>query len=129
MNTFLEATKRQLRFATSSGHLSTEDLWQLSLRSLDKIALSIDEKLQPNKKSFLENPDTKANQQQAHDELAIEVLKEVIRVKQEENKINLAAASKAKQEAFLRSLIDKKRIGAMEEMSIEELEAKLKELQ
>lgn len=127
MNAFLEATRRQLRFATSKGAINTEDLWQLSLKSLDQIALAIDAKIQPHKKSFLDNPDPKASREQADNELALEILKEVIRIKQDENRAALEANNKARQKEFLKSLIEKKRIGAMEELSIEELEAKLKE--
>jgi predicted RNA-binding Zn ribbon-like protein len=127
MNTFLEATRRQLRFATAKGAINTEDLWQLSLKSLDQIALSIDARIQPQKKSFLDNPDAKASREQADNELALEILKEVIRIKQDENRAALEASNKARQKEFLKSLIEKKRVGAMEELSIEELEAKLKE--
>ena len=42
---FKQASKIKLRFATSKGYLSVEDLWDLSLPTLDKLAVSYDEEL------------------------------------------------------------------------------------
>lgn len=50
---FKQASKMKLRFATSKGNLSVEDLWDLSLPVLDKLAVSYDEELAKSpRKSF-----------------------------------------------------------------------------
>ena len=126
---FLAASRRQLRFATNRGHITTEDLWSLNLKSLDSLALSIDEQIKPGRKSFLENPDQKVRAEEEDNVLRLEIIKAVISVKQDENKAALAESSKRNQKAFLKELLEKKKIGAMESLSEAELEAKLKELE
>lgn len=127
-NLFQTASRRQLRFATNRGHCSVEDLWTLTLKSLDALACSIDEQIKPGIKSFLENPDKKASEAEADNVLRLEILKAVIAVKQDENKIALAESTKRNQKAFLLDLLNKKKVGEMESMTTEEIEAKLKEL-
>ena len=38
LNIFEKASKQKLRFVTSKGMISSEDLWDMSLQSLDIIA-------------------------------------------------------------------------------------------
>lgn len=126
---FLTASRRQLRFATSRGHLTTEDLWSLNLKQLDALAVSIDEQVKPGgRKTFLENPDTKANEAEADNALRLEILKTVITIKQDENKAALAESGKRRQKEFLKDLLDRKKIGEMEAMTVEQIEAQLKAL-
>lgn len=126
---FLTASRRQLRFATTRGHLATEDLWSLSLKQLDALAVSIDEQVKPGgRKTFLENPDTKASEAEADNTLRLEILKTVIGIKQDENKAALAESGKRRQKEFLKDLLDRKKIGEMEAMTVEQIEAQLKAL-
>jgi hypothetical protein len=126
---FLTASRRQLRFATTRGHLTTEDLWSLSLKQLDALAVSVDEQVKPGgRKTFLENPDTKANEAEADNTLRLEILKTIITIKQDENKAALAESGKRRQKDFLKDLLDRKKIGEMEAMTVEQIEAQLKAL-
>lgn len=51
---FKEASRQKLRFQTSKGLLTTEQLWDLSLADLDELAVSLEEEhKQSGKKSFL----------------------------------------------------------------------------
>jgi DNA polymerase III delta prime subunit len=118
---FAQATKAKLRF----GNFSTEDLWDLSLKDLDKLAISIDSQLEGKTKSFLENPDPKEAKNQNQQRLALEVLKFVISVKQAENKARLEASAKKNQKEFLSSLLDKKRMEQLENLTVEEIEAQV----
>lgn len=122
---FLSASRRQLRFATSRGFITTEDLWSLSLKSLDSIGQAVIANLKPGTSSLLENPDTKTTQDEADNQLRLEIIKAVITIKQEENKAKLAESTKAAQKEFIKELLAKKKIGAMESMSEEELQAQL----
>jgi hypothetical protein len=123
---FLVASRRKLRFVAPNGsQLDIEDLWDLSLKALDAIAVSVDAALAPRSKSFLENPDRKADLEQADNELRLEILKTVITVKQIENKVAREAAAKAKSLDFLKSLREKKQIEALEGLSAEEIEAQI----
>jgi len=78
MSIFEKASKAKLRFSTSRGQLSTEDLWDLSLESLDSIAVAIDKALETaGKKSFIGKRDTTNTTL----ELQLEILKHIIEVK------------------------------------------------
>ena len=75
MSIFEKASKAKLRFSTSRGQLSTEDLWDLSLESLDQIAVAIDKALETaGKKSFIGKRDTTNTTL----ELQLEILKHII---------------------------------------------------
>ncbi len=126
---FLAASRRQLRFATGKGWATAEDLWSLSLKSLDALAMSIAEEIKPGRKSFLENPDVKASQAEEDNILRLEILKAVITIKQDENKAAYAESAKRTQREFIKGLLEKKKIGAMESMSEDELLAQLKSLE
>lgn len=124
-DSFIAASRGKLRFESGRGLLTVEDLWDLNLKSLDGIAVAVDEQLTPRSKSFLENPDKKADQEQALNELRLEILKTVIEVKQTENKAARAAADKAKQLEFLKGLREKKQIAALEGLALEDIDAQI----
>ena len=72
---YKQASKMKLRFATSKGNLSVEDLWDLSLPALDRLAVSYDEELAKSpRKSFITN-DTPSNSEL---ELKFNIVKDVI---------------------------------------------------
>ena len=122
---FLAASRRQLRFETNRGHITTEDLWSLSLKSLDQIGQHVITTLKPGTTSLLENPDSKTTEAEADNQLRLEIIKAVISIKQDENKAKLAESAKASQRQFIKELLEKKKIGAMESMSEAELQAQL----
>jgi hypothetical protein len=118
---FAQATKAKLRF----GNFSTEDLWDLSLKDLDKLAIDIDSQLEGKTKSFLENPDVREAKKQSQQRLSLEVLKFVITAKQAENKARLEASTKKNQKEFLTSLLEKKRMEQLTNLTVEEIEAQV----
>jgi hypothetical protein len=123
---FLTASRRQLRFATPRGPVTVEDLWNLSLKSLDALAVSIDEQVKPGgRKTFLENPDTKGREADADNKLSLDILTAIIVIQQDENKTALAEASTRRQKEFLKDLLGRKKIGEMEAMTVEQIEAQL----
>ena len=127
---FVAASRRNLRFQTAKGQLSVEDLWTLSLKDLDAIAVKVDGDVKPGgRKSFLENPDTKADQAGADNELRLEVLKFVIGVKQAENKATKMLNDKRTQRDFLNSLLQKKQLEKLEGLSVEEIQAQMAALE
>jgi BioD-like phosphotransacetylase family protein len=118
---FAQATKAKLRF----GNYSTEDLWDLGLKDLDKLAIYISTQLEGNTKTFLENPDPREAKKQSQHKLALEVLKFVIKTKQDENKARLEASAKRAQKEFLTSLLEKKQIQQLENLTEDEIKAQL----
>lgn len=125
-NLFIEASRQKLRFPVRTGLISVEDLWDLSLKSLDGIAIATDTRLgTQHGRSFLENPDNKKTREQQLDLLRLDILKVVIATKQEENKATLAAAARRQQRVFLEEVLARKKAGAVEAMSVEDIEAQL----
>lgn len=119
-NTFIKATKRKVRFQTAKGSLSTEDLWDLNLESLDKIAVAVDEEIQKEgRKSFIATRTSTLNN------LKLEVLKYIIQAKQEEDQAKKARSEKLARKNFLESLLEKKKVAALETLSAEEIEKQL----
>lgn len=109
----------KLRFATSKGNLSVEDLWDLSLPALDRLAVSYDEELAKSpRKSFITN-DTPSNS-----ELEFNIVKDVITDKLKDK----AAREAAKDKARLTELLAKKQSEKMESMSEDEIRQRLAEL-
>lgn len=108
----------KLRFATSKGNLSVEDLWDLSLPALDRLAVSYDEELAKSpRKSFITN-DTPSNS-----ELEFNIVKDVIT-----DKLKDKAAREAAEKARLTELLAKKQSEKMESMSEDEIRQRLAEL-
>ena len=78
---FKQASKIKLRFATSKGYLSVEDLWDLSLPTLDKLAVSYDEELAKSpRKSFISDNAPKNKEL----ELKFNIVKDIIATKLQE---------------------------------------------
>lgn len=118
---FKQASKMKLRFATSKGNLSVEDLWDLSLPVLDKLAVSYDEELAKSpRKSFITN-DTPSNTEL---ELKFNIVKEIITDKLKEK----ADRETAKNKARLTELLAKKQSEKLESLSEDEIKRRLAEL-
>ena len=123
---YKKALKMKLRFAKTKGKLTTEDLFDLSLTDLNNIAIALDKKLSESpRKSFISDiaPDT------AEDELRFNIVKDVINTKLVERSNAQNAKAKAAEKAQLLEIIHRKKNQAMENMSVEELEAKLASLE
>lgn len=122
---FKQATKLKLRFATNKGYLSVEDLWDLSLPSLDKIAVALDEELAKSpRKSFITDNTPKNDEL----ELKFNIVKEIIATKMKEKSDKEIAKDKAAEKARLTELLAKKRSEKLESLSEEELMKRLAEL-
>jgi hypothetical protein len=122
---FINATRNKLRIASSRGTLQVEDLWDLSLEKLNEIAINLDETLQKQgRKSFIGGRAKEADEVQ----LQFDIVKYVIDTKLEERALSKVKADRAGQVAFLKGLQEKKQIQALENMSAEEIAAKLAEL-
>lgn len=124
---FVLASRMKLRFPTSRGHLQVDDLWDLSLKDLDAMAVATDAAIEnTGGKTFLENPDTRRpSTERTTRTVALDVLKLVIEIKQAENKERLAKSALNARRQFLMGLKEKKQIDALESLSVEEIDAQL----
>lgn len=125
MSLYKVASKMKLRFATSKGNLSVEDLWDLNLVTLDKIAVALDAEVSKgSKKSFI----TEASTEDEVLTLKLDILKDIIHTKLDEKKKREEAKDKLSKKNKLMELIAKKEESDLEKLSVDELRQKLSEL-
>lgn len=122
-NLFEQASRQQLRFDSAVGQLTTEDLWQLPLTSvnkvsLDKVAIALNTQLKNTEESFV-SVGTKDKTLQ----LKFDIVKHIIDVRVAENAAKLDDANKKQRRAQLEELISRKENQGLENLSIEELQA------
>lgn len=132
MNIFEVATRQKLRFETSKGLLSLEDLWDLPLTSatgkacLDEIALVLHKQLRATADvvSFVDN--TAA--QNPTIQLRFDLVKHVIEQRKLENAEAANAKARAETKQQILAALAKKRENAVDAMTEEQLLKKLAEL-
>jgi hypothetical protein len=123
---YKKALRTKLRFSTTKGKLTTEDLFDLSLTDLNNLAISLDKKLSETpRKSFISDiaPDTQ------EDELRFNIVKDVITLKLAERNAAQNAKAKAAEKAQLLEILHRKKNEALENLSVAEIEAKLASLE
>ena len=123
MNEFFEkASRLKLRFKTSVGSIATEDLWDVTLESLNTLAKSLNKELKDAQEESFIGTRSKAN---TILELKFEIVKYVIKVKLEEAETRKNAADKKAAKEKIMELINRKKDEALSSKSIEELEKEL----
>lgn len=125
MSNFKEATRLKLRFQTSKGALSVEQLWDLTQTELAACIRNLKKALKKNdddELSFLDS-DSKVDKVE---QLRFDVVKEVYLAKKKEaDDIKAAKEIKEHNQKILQLIADKKD-KALEGKTVEELEAMLK---
>jgi hypothetical protein len=124
-NLFERASKYKLRFKMTNGQLSVEDLWDLSLEYLDKLAKALNkQKKESEEESFIKKPSKASTLLN----LQFDIVKHVIEVKLVEEEEAKTRAQKAAKKAQLLELIGRKELQSLESKSIEELTKELETL-
>lgn len=124
-NLFELATRKKFRFPFK-GMISVEDLWDLSLKNLDTVFKALTaEKKQASEMSLLA---TKSAEDEILD-AKIAIVKYIFNTKVAEAAAAKQAATDAAEAQRIMGLIANKKDEALANMTIEELEAKLAELQ
>jgi hypothetical protein len=121
---FEQALRERFRFKVDQGTLTTEDLWQLTLPSLDSIAIGLDKELQDQGKSFIRDV-TPANAKTA---LKLDIVKHVIKYKLDEQEARKVKVEKAKQRQKLLEALADKEDAELSNMSKDDLLKALTEL-
>ena len=131
MNIYQKAAATKLRFKTANGAISTEDLFDLPLSSknemnLDTVAKTVHAALKAEEEGSFVNKTSNPRKDQL--ELAMEIVKDVIRIKQEEAAAKAERASKAaKRDQLLRALSAKQE-QELANMPLEKLQEELQKL-
>lgn len=128
VNMFERATRTKLRFPSSHGLLSVEDLWTLNLKnargpSLNEVAQLCDQALkqEPATKSFVDdNPDVDPALQ-----LRMDIVLHIIDIKKSEAAARETANAKAAQKQKLLGLLDQAQNAELAKKTPEELRAML----
>jgi len=120
---YKEASKKGLRFTTSKGLLSVEQLWTLSIAELDTLAVSLDEAYKNSKgKSFVEKRTTKDKDLKLQFDIVLDILQTRV---DESEALKDAAEIKEHNQKILK-LIAEKKDGELAGKSVKELEGMLK---
>lgn len=133
MNMFEQASRLKLRFAVGTRvNLTVENLWDLPLTNvkgedLDHIAIELQEKLSTNEKSFVvqqsKNKETQLNQ------LKFDIVKYIIDVRLEEQKVANLERQRAQEISTLKELQKQAKIRDLQNLSSEEIEERIKSLE
>lgn len=127
MNIFLEASRLKLRFQTSTGLLTVEQLWDLKQIQLETIAKNLFSSLKKDDTlDFLDNDLQEESEEVKQNTLRFNIVKEIYTIKKEERK-----SEKEKQDAKIHNqkimaLIAEKQDESLKSMSVEDLQKLLK---
>ena len=124
-NMFEVATREKMRFPFK-GMISVEDLWDLSVQNLDKVFKTLNSQRKEAQEESLLN--TKSSEDERL-ETQIEIVKYIVNVKLEEQAARAKAAENREKKQKIMTLMAKKDDEAMENMSREELQKLLDELE
>lgn len=124
MNEFLEGTRRKLRFDSTVGQLTIEDLWDLPLTSkkgvsLDTLAVGLSRRLREGTESFVET-ETRLNEELS---LRFDIVKAIIDIRLAERDAAKAAKEKAEKKQKILAILERKQDMALENASAEELQS------
>lgn len=128
---FEKASKQKLRFESTKGLLTTEDLWDLPLSSrsgfdLDSVAKEVNQKLKAEvEESFVQTTTNSAANQL---NLKLEILKHIIADKQAKAREAEQRVMQAQARQKLEDVLAKKKDSELENLSIEEIQARLASL-
>ena len=122
---FEKASKMKLRFATDRGMLSTEDLWDLTLAQLNRMAKTYNKELKASsEEDFLEE----TSAEDAVTKLQFTIVRHVLEVRKEEKKSRANASTKRAEKERLLALVERKQHESDEGLSEEELLKKIADL-
>lgn len=122
MENFKLASQQKLRFQTTKGLLSAEQLWDLSLQDLDVLAVSLEaEHKESGRKSFL----TKTSAKDKTAKLRFDIVLDILSTKVEEEQAALAEMERKANNQKIISIIADKQDESLKGKSIKQLEAML----
>jgi len=126
---FKKASKLNLRFDTSKGLITVEDLWNLPLTSksktsLDSLAIAVHNELKASGETSFVDAKPAGN---ALLELKLDILKEVISDRKAENEAKINSESKKARNDRIKEIIADKQDEGLKGKSSEELQKMLEE--
>lgn len=123
-NLFESATRSKMRFPFK-GMISVEDLWDLSLTNLDSVFKTLNAEVKKSEEESLLNTKSKEDEEISN---KIEIVKYIVSVKLDEKKKREDAKKNAEMKQRLLEIKAKRQDAALENMSDEDLDKMLAEL-
>lgn len=123
-NIFEVAVRNKYRFPFR-GQVSVEDLWDLSVNDLDSVFKVINSQVKQAKEESL--LDTKTKEDEVLD-MQIEIVKYIVKAKQDEDNVRLQAKAKREQKQKLMSILSEKQETELRGKSADEIQKMLDEL-
>lgn len=123
-NLFEIATRNKMRFPSTKGELSVEDLWDLSDKDLDVVYKNLkDQEVKSSEESLLDdaNVDPKLT-------TAIGIVKYIFTTKRNERLEAKEFIDKKRNQQLYIDALSRRKLKDIDNMSVEELEAKIAEL-
>lgn len=123
-NLFEMATRNKLRFPSTKGELSVEDLWDLSDKDLDVVYKNLkDQEVKSSEESLLDdaNVDPKLT-------AAIGIVRYIFTTKRNEKLEAKELIDKKRNQQLYIDALSRRKLKDIDNMSVEELEAKIAEL-
>ena len=120
MNIFAKASKENLLFKSKKGLIVLGDLWTFPVTALRDMANTLNRGLTKSDDLFA-TPVTSENV----DKLRLEIIMEVLAVREEEASSKVTAKENAQRRTMLRELIAKKKLDKLADSDLAELEAEL----
>ena len=124
-NLFESATRSKMRFPFK-GMISVEDLWDLSLTNLDSVFKALNAEVKKSEEESLLNTKSKEDEEISN---KIEIVKYIVSVKLDEKKKREDAKKNAEMRQRLLEIKAKRQDAALENMSDEDLDKALAELE
>ena len=121
---FETATRNKMRFPFR-GMISVEDLWDLSLTNLDSVFKTLNAEAKKSEEESLLETKSKENEELSN---KIEIVKYIVNIKLEEKKTREDARKNAEMKQRLLEIKAKRQDAALENMSDEDLDNMLAEL-
>ena len=121
---FETATRNKMRFPFR-GMISVEDLWDLSLTNLDSVFKTLNAEAKKSEEESLLETKSKENEELSN---KIEIVKYIVNIKLEEKKTRENARKNAEMKQRLLEIKVKRQDAALENMSDEDLDKMLAEL-
>lgn len=121
---FETATRNKMRFPFR-GMISVEDLWNLSLTNLDSVFKTLNAEAKKSEEESLLETKSKENEELSN---KIEIVKYIVNIKLEEKKTKENARKNAEMKKRLLEIKAKRQDAALENMSDEDLDKMLAEL-
>lgn len=121
---FETATRNKMRFPFR-GMVSVEDLWDLSLTNLDSVFKTLNAEAKKSEEESLLETKSKENEELSN---KIEIVKYIVNIKLEEKKTRENARKNAEMKQRLLEIKAKRQDAALENMSDEDLDKMLAEL-